>query len=111
MRELARVTNGAEPWLLESSDQMALIRRLEGAFPLLEEAGCKVGIGVATGADKAFIGDFESLDVEPDRKLPLVTTKDIMTGEVQWRGQGSSTPSPSLEGWSILAVSASAPLP
>lgn len=92
VRELARVTNGAEPWLLESSDQMALIRRLEGAFPLLEEAGCKVGIGVATGADRAFIGDFESLDVEPDRKLPLVTTKDIMTGEVQWRGQGVINP-------------------
>lgn len=92
VRELARVTNGAEPWLLESSDQMALIRRLEGAFPLLEEAGCKVGIGVATGADKAFIGDFESLDVEPDRKLPLVTTKDILTGEVQWRGQGVVNP-------------------
>jgi hypothetical protein len=92
VRELARVTNGAEPWLLESSDQMALIRRLEGAFPLLEDAGCKVGIGVATGADKAFIGDFESLDVEPDRKLPLVTTKDIMTGEVQWRGRGVINP-------------------
>jgi hypothetical protein len=92
VRELARVTNGAEPWLLESSDQMALIRRLESAFPLLEEAGCKVGIGVATGADKAFIGDFELLDVELDRKLPLVTTKDIMTGEVQWRGQGVINP-------------------
>lgn len=92
VRELAHVTNGAEPWLLESSDQMALIRRLEGAFPLLEEAGCKVGIGVATGADKAFIGDFEALDVEPDRKLPLVTTKDIMTGEVQWLGQGVINP-------------------
>lgn len=87
VRELARVTNGAEPWLLESADQVALIRRLESAFPLLEEVGCKVGIGVATGADKAFIGDYESLDVESDRKLPLVTTKDIITGEVQWRGQ------------------------
>jgi hypothetical protein len=92
VRELARVTNGAEPWLLESSDQMALIRRLEGCFPSLEEAGCKVGIGVATGADKAFIGNFDALDVEPDRKLPLVTTKDIMTGDVQWRGQGVINP-------------------
>ena len=98
VRELARVTNGAEPWLLESSDQMALIRRLEGAFPLLEEAGCKVGIGVATGADKAFIGDFAALDVEPSRKLPLVTTKDIMTGEVQWRGQGVINPFAELGG-------------
>jgi hypothetical protein len=92
VRELARVTNGAEPWLLESSDQMALIRRLEACFPLLEEAGCKVGIGVATGADKAFIGDFDALDVEPDRKLPLATTKDIMSGEVKWRGQGVINP-------------------
>lgn len=98
VRELARVTNGTEPWLLESADQMALIRRLESAFPLLEEAGCKVGIGVATGADKAFIGDFETLDVETDRKLPLVTTKDIMTGEVQWRGQGVVNPFAELGG-------------
>jgi hypothetical protein len=92
IRELARVPNGAEPWLLESSDQMALIRRLESAFPTLGEVGCKVGIGVATGADKAYIGDFDSLDVEPDRKLPLVTTKDIASGEVRWRGQGVVNP-------------------
>ena len=92
VRDIVCVANGAEPWLLESSDRMAFIRRLEGAFPLLEEAGCKVGIGVATGADKAFIGDFNVLDVEPDRKLPLVTTKDIITGEVQWRGQGVINP-------------------
>lgn len=92
VRELAQVTNGSEPWLLESSDQMALIRHLERQFPALEEIGCKVGIGVATGADKAFIGDYDALDVEPDRKLPLVTTKDIMSGEVQWRGQGVINP-------------------
>lgn len=92
VRELARVTNGSEPWLLESADQMAMIRRLEERFPLLEEVGCKVGIGVATGADKAFIGNFDALDVEPDRKLPLVTTTDIMSGEVAWRGQGVINP-------------------
>jgi len=55
VRELTGVAGGAEPWLLESADQMLLIRRLEQQFPTLEEAGCKVGIGVATGADKAFI--------------------------------------------------------
>ena len=92
VRELPCVTNGAEPWLLESPDQMALIRRLERQYPTLEESACKVGIGVATGADKAFIGDFEALDVEPDRKLPLVTTRDILTGEVRWRGQGVINP-------------------
>ncbi len=92
VRELPRVTNGAEPWLLESRDQMALIRRLERQFPTLEATNCRVGIGVATGADKAFIGDFETLDVEPDRKLPLVTTRDILSGEVHWRGQGVVNP-------------------
>lgn len=92
VRELARVTNGAEPWLLESSDQMALIRRLEQQFPTIEEAACMVGIGVATGADQAFIGDFDALDVEPDRKIRLVTTRDIQSGEVLWRGQGVINP-------------------
>ena len=92
VRELARITNGAEPWLLESSDQMALIRRLEQQFPTIEEAACMVGIGVATGADQAFIGDFDALDVEPDRKIRLVTTRDIQSGEVQWRGQGVINP-------------------
>ncbi len=92
IREVPQVTCGAEPWLLETSDQMALIRRLEAEFPTLEQAGCKVGIGVATGADKAFIGDFEGLDVEPDRKVPLVTTRDIDSGEVRWRGLGVINP-------------------
>lgn len=92
VREQARVTDGSEPWLLEASGTMSLIRHLEKQFPSLEEAGCTVRIGVATGADKAFIGDFDGLDVEQDRKLPLVTTKDITTGEVRWLGQGIINP-------------------
>lgn len=92
VRELAKVPNGADPWLLDSSDQLNLVRRLETEFPCLEGAGYKVGIGVATGADKAFIGDFNTLDVEPDRKLPLATTKDITTGEVLWKGAGVINP-------------------
>lgn len=92
VREVACVTNGSEPWLLDSPDQMAIIRRIEEHFPTLENAGCKVGIGVATGADKAFIGNFDSLDVEPDRKLPLVMTRDILSGEVIWRGRGVINP-------------------
>ena len=92
VRELGGVTAGDEPWILESFDQMALVRRLEADLPTLEEAGCKVGIGVATGADQAFIGTFDELDVEPDRKLPLVTTRDIVTGAVEWRGLGVVNP-------------------
>ncbi len=92
VRELAGVTAGAEPWILDASDQLALVRRLEATFPLLEETGCKVGIGVATGADKAFIGPFAELDVEDDRKEPLVMTRDIDGGTVEWRGMGVINP-------------------
>ncbi|RSU45583.1 modification methylase PaeR7I [Sphingomonas sp. S-NIH.Pt15_0812] len=92
VRELYGVTAGAEPWILESSDQLALVRRLEAGFPTIEDAGCKVGIGVATGADKAFIGPYDALDVEPSRKLPLAMTRDIDSGKVVWRGYGVINP-------------------
>jgi hypothetical protein len=92
VKEIHGVASGSEPWILESSGQLAMVRRLEGSFPTLEEAGCRVGIGVATGADRAFIGPFETLDVEDDRKLPLAMTKDIASGRVKWRGQGIVNP-------------------
>ncbi len=83
---------GSEPWILESSDQIDLLRRIELDFPAIEETGCRIGIGVATGADKCFIGPFDSLEVEDDRKLRLATTKDIVSGEVRWRGLGVINP-------------------
>ena len=92
VQDLSDVTSGSEPWIFESMDQLALVRRLEARFPTLEEAGCKVGIGVATGADQAFIGPFDALDVEDDRKLPLVMTRDIQNGVVEWRGLGVINP-------------------
>jgi hypothetical protein len=92
VKEINGVVDGANPWILESGDQLSLVRRLESRFPVLEDAGCKVGIGVATGADRAFIGPFDELDVEPCRKLPLVTTQDIVSGTVQWTGQGVINP-------------------
>jgi hypothetical protein len=90
--ELANVACGPQPWLFDASGDLQLVRRLEQKFPLLEDAGCKVGIGVATGADKAFIGPFDSLDVEESRKLPLVMTRDILNGTVEWRGLGVINP-------------------
>lgn len=86
VRELSNVAVGTEPWVLHASDKLDLLRRIEAAFPTLEEAGCKVGIGVATGADKAYVGKYDELDVEPDRKIPLAMTRDILTGRVEWRG-------------------------
>lgn len=90
--EIDCVADGAEPWMLESPHQLRLVRRIELDYPTLEEVGCKVGIGVATGADQVFIGPYDQLDVETDRKVPLVMTRDIVTGAVKWHGLGVINP-------------------
>jgi len=92
VRVLPHAAHGDQPWLLSTGDMLAIIRRFEATLPTLEETGCKVGIGVATGADKVYIGPWEQLDVEPSRKLPLATTKDIASGQVVWKGQGVLNP-------------------
>lgn len=92
VRELSCLTSGDSPWILDLSEQIRIVRRLEADFPTLEEAGCKVGIGVATGADKVFIAPYAELDVEEDRKVPLATTRDILDGSVKWRGLGVINP-------------------
>ena len=92
VKEVGIATHEDEPWLLEALDQLVVVRRLEQQFPTVEEAACKVGIGVATGADQAFIGLLDEMDVEPDRKLPLVMTRDILTGTIKWRGFGVINP-------------------
>jgi hypothetical protein len=86
------VQHGGAPWIVEANPGIELVRALEARFPSIEEAGCKVGIGVATGADQAFIAPYDSLDVEEDRKLPLVMTRDIHSGEIVWRGYGVVNP-------------------
>lgn len=89
----ARVTGASdEPWMLDNFEALALVRRLEAEHGTLEKEGCKVGIGVATGADKAFIGPLDALDVEDERKLPLAMTRDIASGTVAWRGLGVVNP-------------------
>jgi hypothetical protein len=92
VREVGIVASGDDPWLLHDADELGLVRRLEATFPAIEDVGCKVGIGVATGADDQFIGQLEELDVEDDRKLPLVMTRDILSGEIAWRGYGVVNP-------------------
>lgn len=92
VHEVSNIMRGSEPWVFESFDQLAVLRRLEATYPTLEEAGCKVSIGVATGADKVYVGTYDELDVEKDRKLPLVMTKDIRAGKVEWNGKGVINP-------------------
>ena len=91
-REIEGITSKSDPWLLDCPNVVSVVRSIEAKFPTLERAGCKVGIGVASGADKVFIGNYDELDIEGEHKLPLATTKCISTGEVVWTGKGLVNP-------------------
>lgn len=83
---------GDSPWLLDDVPRLRLLRRIEATLPLLEQTGCKVGIGVATGCDRVFIGDYGALPVEHERKLPLVMARDLVDGGIRWQGKGVINP-------------------
>ena len=90
--EVHSATSGTAPWLLDAPDRLRLLRRLEAELPDMESAGCRVGIGVATGADSVFIGKYDDLRVEPSRKLPLAMAADLTGTRLTWRGSGVINP-------------------
>lgn len=77
----ADVVKGSNPWLLGSLEEIELVRKLEENFPTLEEEGCKVYIGAATGNNKVFIVN-EDLDIEQSRKIPVISSKETRSGEL-----------------------------
>lgn len=86
------VCSGRDPWLLDAPRVLHTIRALEHSLPTLEQAGAKVGIGVATGADRIFIGPYTDLPVEADCKLPLAMTRDLGRVSLRWQGNGVVNP-------------------
>lgn len=83
----ARVPGWFDPamWPEGSPDDLRRLAAYEKRFEPLEDVlrQTRVGIGVATGADKVFITDDDSL-VEADRALPLVMTEHISDGSLKW---------------------------
>jgi adenine-specific DNA-methyltransferase len=78
---------GAGPWPSLEPRQLRLLQRLEAAFGPLEDdmTGTKIGIGVATGADRVFITK-DPAAAEPDRMVPLAMTADTRKGALHWSG-------------------------
>jgi adenine-specific DNA-methyltransferase len=78
---------GTGPWPSLEPRQLGLLQRLEARFGPLEDdlTGTKVGIGVATGADRVFITKDPGI-AEPDRMVPLAMTADTRQGIMQWSG-------------------------
>jgi len=79
--------NGMDPWPRVSPERLKFLRRLESECPPLEDdaTGTRVGIGVATGADRVFLTKDQEL-VEADRLLPMAMARDTMSGVLEWSG-------------------------
>lgn len=92
VRVAQNVVQGREPWLFNATREVELLRQLEKKYPSLEDAGCRVGIGVATGADEVFIRPMSELPVEDRRKLPIVMVPDLRSGSIEWSGKGLLNP-------------------
>lgn len=84
---LDRWFDGGGPWPSLEPERLKVLQTLEDRHRTLEDltTGTKVGIGVATGADKVFVTTDPSL-VEPDRLLPLAMSADTKSGHLHWSG-------------------------
>lgn len=56
-------------------------------FPLIEEQGFKIGIGVATGADKIFISPDLRGKIEDSLLLPAIHGQDLRANQMNWNGR------------------------
>ncbi len=77
--------DGPGSWPGGPPGRLAVLKDLESRFPTLEDegTGTRVGIGVATGADRVFVTADTSV-VEPDRLLPLAMAFDTLAGRLEW---------------------------
>ncbi|MGB1017385.1 MAG: hypothetical protein ACPG4T_24830, partial [Nannocystaceae bacterium] len=86
------VASGRDPWLVDAPEIIDTIRHLERSFPTLKQEGVNVGIGVATGADKVYIGNYEELPVEESRRVKLAVSADLTPNGLRWTGKGLVNP-------------------
>jgi adenine-specific DNA-methyltransferase len=55
-------------------------------FPKIEDAGCTIRVGSATGCNEVFLGSQQEIPVERSRLLPFVNAHSIKRGKVHWTG-------------------------
>lgn len=76
-----------DSWPAASPARLAVLEELTERFQLLEDekTGTRVGIGIATGADKVFLTKDSDL-VEHNRLLPMAMVRDTTSGALNWNG-------------------------
>ena len=59
----------------------------DSSLKSIEDLGFKIGIGVATGADKIFIiKKSQNIEIESSRLLPLLKSNALKGNEIEWDG-------------------------
>ena len=76
-----------DSWPDGSPETLAWLEDLQDRHPPLEdrEAGTRIGIGVATGADAVYVTQ-DAEAAERERMLPLAVAADIKSGSYDWTG-------------------------
>lgn len=78
--------SGDDLWPTGSPARLAVLEDLTERFTVMGQTpGVRVGIGVATGADKVFITRDPDL-VEADRLLRMSMVRDTTSGRLEWSG-------------------------
>jgi adenine-specific DNA-methyltransferase len=62
------------------------VKAAKKRFPRIEEAGCSIRVGSATGCNAVFLGPKEQLPIEKNRLLSFVNAHSIERGKVRWSG-------------------------
>lgn len=78
--------SGSESWPWLDSARLEELRSLQAEHPALEDAGVRVSVGVATGADNIYITE-DYHEIEPSRLLPSVSAKQVSGGQISWDGR------------------------
>lgn len=73
-------------WVATERSDFEHLANLSAQFPLLEESAreTKVGIGVATGADKIYVRKGLEAGIETECQLPLLMAADIQPQFLSW---------------------------
>lgn len=75
---------GSDVYPLGSPELVKFVTEARAKLPSLEEAGVRIGIGIATGCDEVFLTEDEHL-VEPEQMVPIFYMRDHRRGHPERR--------------------------
>lgn len=79
---------GGAAWTSTDAHESLRLTNLADRFSTIEDSGSgtRIGIGVATGADKTFILEGKSAEIEDSVQLPLLLASDVGNEGLEWSG-------------------------